>query len=120
MATHVSILAWKIPWTEEAARLYSPWGRKSRAQLNTLTSPAKDIKPTQATQGHSHIKTALQDSLRVRHSEEEPSEHLALKAGKSWVWEHNRAERSRDSWRAHTRFHIYQDPAQSIPPYKYK
>ena len=28
MATHSSTLAWKIPWTEERGRLYSPWGRK--------------------------------------------------------------------------------------------
>ena len=28
MATHFSILAWKIPWTEESCRLQSPWGRK--------------------------------------------------------------------------------------------
>ena len=28
MATHSNILAWKIPWTEEPSRLYSPWGRK--------------------------------------------------------------------------------------------
>ena len=27
-ATHSSILAWKIPWTEEAGRLHSPWGCK--------------------------------------------------------------------------------------------
>ena len=27
MATHSSILAWRIPWTEEPAG-YSPWGRK--------------------------------------------------------------------------------------------
>ena len=27
MATHSSILAWKIPWTEEPVG-YSPWGRK--------------------------------------------------------------------------------------------
>ena len=27
MATHSSILAWKIPWTEELAG-YSPYGRK--------------------------------------------------------------------------------------------
>ena len=27
MATHSSILAWRIPWTEELAD-YSPWGRK--------------------------------------------------------------------------------------------
>ena len=28
MATHCSILAWRIPWTEEAGRLYSSWGHK--------------------------------------------------------------------------------------------
>ena len=28
MATHSSILAWRVPWTEEAAGLYSPWGHK--------------------------------------------------------------------------------------------
>ena len=28
MATHSSTLAWKIQWTEECGRLYSPWGRK--------------------------------------------------------------------------------------------
>ena len=31
MATHSSILAWRIPWTEEPGELatvhYSPWGR---------------------------------------------------------------------------------------------
>ena len=27
LAIHVSILAWKIPWTEEPGG-YSPWGRK--------------------------------------------------------------------------------------------
>ena len=27
MATHSSILAWEIPWTEEAGRLH-PWGHK--------------------------------------------------------------------------------------------
>ena len=28
MATHSNILAWEIPWTEDPARLYSPWGHK--------------------------------------------------------------------------------------------
>ena len=28
MASHSSILAWTIPWTEERGRLYSPWGHK--------------------------------------------------------------------------------------------
>ena len=32
MATHSSILAWRIPWTEETDRLYSPWSCK---QLDT-------------------------------------------------------------------------------------
>ena len=27
-ATHSSILDWRIPWTEEPGRLYSPWGHK--------------------------------------------------------------------------------------------
>ena len=28
IATHFSILAWKIPLTEKYGGLYSPWGRK--------------------------------------------------------------------------------------------
>ena len=28
MATHFSILAWRIPWIEEPGGLHSPWGRK--------------------------------------------------------------------------------------------
>ena len=28
MAIHFSVLAWRIPWTEEPGRLYSPWGLK--------------------------------------------------------------------------------------------
>ena len=28
MATHLSILAWDISWTEEPGGLHSPWGRK--------------------------------------------------------------------------------------------
>ena len=30
MATHSSILAWKIPWTEEPGGLHSPWGHRVR------------------------------------------------------------------------------------------
>ena len=28
IATHSSILAWEIPWTEEPGGLHSPWGHK--------------------------------------------------------------------------------------------
>ena len=33
MATHSSILAWKIPWAEELGR-HSSWGHSSQTQLN--------------------------------------------------------------------------------------
>ena len=38
MATHSSILAWKIPWTEEPGRLQSVHGvAKSRTRLSKFT-----------------------------------------------------------------------------------
>ena len=33
IATHFSILAWRIPWTEEPGRLHV-WGRKSWTRLS--------------------------------------------------------------------------------------
>ena len=36
MATHSSILAWKIPWTEEPGRLQS-MGLQSQTRLSDLT-----------------------------------------------------------------------------------
>ena len=38
MATHSSILALEIPWTEEPGGLYSPWGRK-RVRHTRATKP---------------------------------------------------------------------------------
>ena len=35
MATHSSTVAWKIPWTEDPGRLYSPWDPKSWTKLTT-------------------------------------------------------------------------------------
>ena len=35
MATHSSILAWKVPWTEEYGGCYSPWGRRESDRLST-------------------------------------------------------------------------------------
>ena len=34
MATHSSILAWRIPWTEEPGRLQSIRGHKSQMRLS--------------------------------------------------------------------------------------
>ena len=36
MATHSSILAWKIPWTEEPGRLQSVGVTKSRTRLSSF------------------------------------------------------------------------------------
>ena len=37
MAAHSSILAWRIPWTEEPGGLYSPWGRKELDMAEQLS-----------------------------------------------------------------------------------
>ena len=42
MATHSSILAWKIPWTEEPGRLQS-MGLQSWTRLSNSTSSVLDI-----------------------------------------------------------------------------
>ena len=40
MATHSSVLAWRIPWTEESGG-YSPWGRKESDTTEQLHFPAR-------------------------------------------------------------------------------
>ena len=37
MATHSSVLAWRIPWTEEPG--YCPWGQKESDMAEQLTLP---------------------------------------------------------------------------------
>ena len=41
MATHSSILAWRIPWTEEPVAGYSPWGCKGSDTSKQLTLGAR-------------------------------------------------------------------------------
>ena len=41
MVTHSSILAWRIPWTEEPGRC-SPWGHRVRHDLVTKQQQKKD------------------------------------------------------------------------------
>ena len=38
MATHSSILAWRIPWTEESSRLQSMGPQKSQTRLGNYTT----------------------------------------------------------------------------------
>ena len=41
VATHSSILAWKIPRTEEPGGLYSPWGREESDTTETAHDTAR-------------------------------------------------------------------------------
>ena len=41
MATHSSILAWRIPWTEELGGLCSPWGGKELDTTEALSIHGK-------------------------------------------------------------------------------
>ena len=47
MATHSSILAWRIPWSEEPGGLQST-GSQSRTQLSDLATAAADLGMTGA------------------------------------------------------------------------
>ena len=49
-ATLSSILAWRIPWTVELGRLYSPWGHKELYTTDLLS--------------HTHTHTHTQFSMR--------------------------------------------------------
>ena len=44
MATHSSILARKIPWTEEPRGLCSPWGSKESDTTEHRTHTLKNMK----------------------------------------------------------------------------
>ena len=44
MATHSSTVAWKIPWTDEPGRPYSPWDHKESYTTEQLcTAHYNDI-----------------------------------------------------------------------------
>ena len=53
MATHSSILAWEIPWTEEPGQLHSTWGPKRQDPTELLNNSSKvpskpSLDPSQA------------------------------------------------------------------------
>ena len=54
MATHASILAWRIPWTEELGGL-SPWGHKKLDMTEWLTH----------THTHTHTHKCLEDKVNL-------------------------------------------------------
>ena len=49
MAVHSSVLAWKIPWTEEPGRLQSMGSQKSRQDLGTKQQNKSQLSTTLST-----------------------------------------------------------------------
>jgi len=43
MANHSSIIAWKLPWTEEPGGLYSMWSQRVRHDLTTKQQEEQKI-----------------------------------------------------------------------------
>ena len=46
MATHSSILAWRIPWTEGPGGLHSPWGCKQLDRTEQLNNKLSTLEST--------------------------------------------------------------------------
>ena len=61
MATHSSILAWEIPWTEEAGR-YSPWGHKDSDTTESLNTHTHTHTHKQT---RTHVYTYISSSCRI-------------------------------------------------------
>ena len=55
MATHSSVLAWRIPWTEEPGRIQSIVSQ-SRIQLKRLTTPLRTPRPPPPPSPHTHTQ----------------------------------------------------------------
>ena len=56
MATHSTVLTWKIPWTEEPGGLQSMGSQKSRTQLSALhTTPVPALPPAALGLGASSL-----------------------------------------------------------------
>ena len=56
MATHCSILAWEIPWTERSLVGCSPWGRKESGSTEQLNSGGLHMLITQGRSGVSFYR----------------------------------------------------------------
>ena len=55
MGTHFSILAWRIPWTEEPGKLQAMGSQRVRHNLNNLVSTHAYIHTHTHTHTHTHI-----------------------------------------------------------------
>ena len=53
MTTCSSVLAWRIPWTEEAGGLYSPWGHKELDMTEHTAQPFTETESDKPNLGRS-------------------------------------------------------------------
>ena len=68
MASHSSILAWKIPWTKEPGGSQSPWGRIELDTICERLSTKKMVtssRPKGANRGHGVPRAQREKSLRT-------------------------------------------------------
>ena len=93
MATHCSILAWRVPWTEEPGG-YSPWGHKGSDTTEPLSTHKANSQSSWtvsrgAGDGHSsttekiHLEVCAQHRLspcgrRLVHCDPHPSDKCLL------------------------------------------
>ena len=78
MATHSSILAWKIPWTEQLGRLQSTGLQKSWTWLGDSTNKSKKIKMVSGIYG---VKTMAFGTFLVAQGI-----GIRLPMQGTWVW----------------------------------
>ena len=74
MATHSSILTWRIPWTEESGG-YSPWGRKE----SDMTEPLHFL--------HFPIHLPMQETRALFLGQEDPLEEGMATHSSILTWE---------------------------------
>ena len=63
MATHSSVLAWRIPWTEEPGRLQS-WGRRESDRTEWLTLSLSESRWVQVVANVQVIKNVICKTLQ--------------------------------------------------------
>ena len=66
MATHSSILAWRIPWTEEPGKLHSSWGCKKSDTTERLTHSSHVSKRFAICLSNNHLLLGLCKQLGMR------------------------------------------------------
>ena len=76
MATHSSILVWKVPWTEEPEGLQSMGSQKSRTLLSTRIGHRVIVSLTVVGLSHNKAFPSKEVLLKVRSLDQQPEHYL--------------------------------------------